>query len=50
MLKNRFEVDNITWNDLSLEDIYSRLNSCLSSPGDDYLYDRTIFTDFSNNN
>lgn len=38
MLKNRFEVDNITWNDLSLEDIYSRLNSCTTSAGDDFLY------------
>ena len=39
-MRHTFEIDNITWNDLSLEDIYSRLNSCLSSPGDDYLYDR----------
>ena len=40
MIKNTYTVDNITWNDLSLDDIYSRLNSCVSSAGEDYLYDR----------
>lgn len=32
-----FEIDNITWNDLSLDEIYSRLNSCISTAGEDYL-------------
>ena len=34
--KYTFEIDNITWNDLSLESIYSRLNSCITTAGDDY--------------
>lgn len=40
MKKNTFEIDNITWNDLSLEDIFSRLNCCITSAGEDYLYNR----------
>lgn len=40
MNSNTFEVDKITWNDLSLEELYSRLNSCITSAGDDYLYNR----------
>ena len=37
MDENRFEIDKITWNDLSLDDIYSRLNVCVTSAGDDFL-------------
>ena len=40
MEKRQFEIDNITWNDLSLEDIFSRLNSCITSAGEDFLYYR----------
>lgn len=38
--ENTFEIDKITWNDLSLDDIYSRLNCCITSAGEDYLYSR----------
>lgn len=37
---NSFEIDRITWNDLSLDEFYSRLNSCVTSAGDDYLFNR----------
>lgn len=39
-MNKTFYIDNITWNDLSLDEIYARLNSCVSSAGDDYLYER----------
>lgn len=39
MSRYDFEIDNITWNDLSLDDIYARLNSCETSAGEDYLFD-----------
>ena len=39
-MNNTFYIDNITWNDLSLDEIYSRLNSCRTSAGEDYLYKR----------
>ncbi len=32
-------VDAMTWNDLSMDDIYLALNNCLSSVGDEVLYD-----------
>lgn len=37
MNKKSFEIDNITWDDLSLDEIYSRLNYCNTSAGEDYL-------------
>lgn len=37
MEKKTFQIDNITWNDLGLDDIFSRLNSCITSPGHDRL-------------
>lgn len=37
---NTFEIDKITWNDLSLDEIYLRLNLCDTSAGSDYLYKR----------
>ncbi|MCR5686713.1 MAG: hypothetical protein K6G58_01595 [Lachnospiraceae bacterium] len=37
-----FYLDGITANDLSLKDIYSRMNRCLTSPGSDYLYCRFL--------
>ena len=37
MGKKTFQIDNITWNDLGLDDIFSRLNSCITSPGHDRL-------------
>ncbi len=32
-----FVIDNITWNDLNLEEIYNRINICESSVGAEYL-------------
>lgn len=37
MERKTFQIDNITWNDLGLDEIYSRLNSCITSPGHDRL-------------
>lgn len=31
-------IDNITWNDLDLDDIYKKINICRSSIGKEYLY------------
>ena len=35
---NRFTIDDITWNDLDMDLVYSQINSCRSSCGDDVLY------------
>ncbi|MCR5420010.1 MAG: hypothetical protein K6E98_03275 [Lachnospiraceae bacterium] len=35
-----FCIDEITWNDLSMDDIFMRLNSCYSSLGEEELYHR----------
>jgi len=40
MDKNTFKIDNITWNDLGLSDIYEKLNRCKTSAGEDYLHTR----------
>lgn len=32
------QIDDITWNDLSLDDIFKRLNDTYSSAGEEYLY------------
>ncbi len=37
MNKNTFEIDNITWNDLSLDEVYARLNLCTTTAGADFL-------------
>ena len=37
MENKSFQIDKITWNDLGLDEIYSRLNSCITSPGQDRL-------------
>ena len=34
------QIDDITWNDLHMDAIYQRLNTCLSAAGDEYLYYR----------
>ena len=31
-------VDRITWNDLDMDSVYKRINSCFSSVGEEYLY------------
>lgn len=35
-----FYIDNITYNDLSLSDLFDKLNQCETSCGEDYLYNR----------
>ncbi|MDD3277393.1 MAG: DNA mismatch repair protein MutS [Lachnospiraceae bacterium] len=35
---DRFYIDDITWNDLNLEEIFEDMNQTMSSPGEDYLY------------
>lgn len=32
-------IDNITWDDLDMNLLYKRINSCLTSVGEEYLYD-----------
>lgn len=34
------QIDDITWNDLHMDGVYQRLNTCLSAAGDEYLYYR----------
>ena len=31
-------IDSITWNDLDMDRVYTRINACLSSVGEEYLY------------
>ncbi len=33
-----FQIDDITWNDLEMDDIFRRMNYCISSTGEEYLY------------
>jgi len=33
-----FRVDSITWNDLDMDDIFKRINNCITSVGEEYLY------------
>lgn len=32
------DIDEITWNDLNMDDVFRRLNRCSSSTGEEYLY------------
>ena len=34
----RGHIDDITWNDLSMDKVFARINTCCSSVGDQYLY------------
>lgn len=34
------QIDDITWNDLHMDAVYRRINTCLSAAGDEYLYYR----------
>lgn len=36
--KDTSMVDDITWNDLDMDDIFRRVDSCLTSPGEEMLY------------
>ena len=36
----KYYIDNLTWNDLDMYDVYKRLNSTYSSVGAEYLFDR----------
>lgn len=31
-------IDSITWNDLGMDSVFKRINSCYSSVGEEYLY------------
>lgn len=33
-----FQIDDTTWNDLSMDSVYDRLDYCLSAAGEEYLY------------
>jgi len=33
-----YDIDDITWNDLNMDDIYNLINSCNSAYGEEYLY------------
>lgn len=33
-----FQIDDITWNDLGMDDVFRRINYCVSSTGDEVLY------------
>ena len=35
---DRFDVDDITWNDLDMDDLYTMMNNTQSSIGEEYLY------------
>ena len=39
MESDRFTVDDITWHDLGMDDIFRLLDAAVSSPGDEVLYD-----------
>lgn len=36
--KDKFFIDEITWNDLNMDSIFKKINSTESSPGEQYLY------------
>lgn len=36
--KSEDSIDDITWNDLNMDDIYRQMNYCKTSAGDEYLY------------
>ncbi len=38
-LDNADAIDSITWNDLDMNLLFKRINSCLTSVGEEYLYD-----------
>lgn len=33
-----FQIDDITWNDLNMDEVFRRMNYCISSTGEEYLY------------
>ena len=37
-IPNSNRIDEITWNDLNMDDVYFRINACQSSVGEEYLY------------
>lgn len=36
--RENFQIDDITWNDLNMDDIFKRMNYAISSTGEEYLY------------
>ena len=39
-MPDRHEVDDITWNDLDMNLVFHRVNACLTTPGEEQLYNR----------
>ena len=38
MQNNPNRIDDITWNDLDMDEVYKTINNCISSVGEEYLY------------
>ena len=36
--KRMFQVDDLTWNDLDMDDVFKQINNTCSSVGEEYLY------------
>ena len=36
--RDTYDIDDITWNDLNMDDIYKQMDYAKSSAGDEYLY------------
>jgi Mismatch repair ATPase (MutS family) len=36
--KKDFHIDDITWNDLEMDNVFKRINNTVSTPGEEYLY------------
>ncbi len=36
--KSDHQIDDITWNDLNMDDVFKRINYCYSAAGEEYLY------------
>ena len=44
----KFFIDDITWNDLDMEEVYERINSASSSVGQEYLKKTLHSLEFDN--
>ena len=43
------QVDEVTWNDLNMDDVYQRINNCDSTMGEEILYAKLHYETLSNN-
>lgn len=43
--KGRHSLDDVTWNDLNMNEVFNRINHCSSFIGEQYLYDRLHCTE-----